>query len=503
MLPECTPAVTRALEAAQVLARRDQSPCVDSIHLLHALLLEDEGRAATLAIGAGLDWTGYCRNRPEAPPASSASAVDLPMHFRALDALERARRLAIELTGEMAVASEALLLALCHGDEVSGILGQHGFRLAALEAALVSAAPPPPRLDEALRLSDATETMDLARILDASANRAREGLRVVEDYCRFVLDDAFLCGELKRLRHDLAEALTLLPPGLLIEGRETQRDVGKEVTTAAERERTSPEDVVQANLKRLQEALRSLEEFGKVRHPGLGLELEQLRYRTYTLERNIVLGSAARRRLMDVRLCVLLSGSQCTAAIDWTITEAVAGGVRLVQLREKNLPDRPLLVQANRACQAAHRAGALFIVNDRVDIARLVEADGVHLGQDDLPVKEARRILGPDAIIGVSTHNAEQLRQAILDGATYVGVGPAFSSTTKTFEELAGLEYVRLALRETSLPAFVIGGINSATIPRVVEVGACRVAVSAAIARADDPRRAAAELLAGLPEILT
>jgi thiamine-phosphate pyrophosphorylase len=423
----------------------------------------------------------------------------LPYHATAGDALEHARELARELFAESTVASEALLLALLRGEPaLVRSLEPFGFRLDSLEAALKTVAEPPPSLDEPLPLIDATDQVDLARVLDAAANRAREGLRVAEDYCRFVLDDAFLCGELKTLRHDLTEALTLLPPMTLLESRETQRDVGTALTTAAEQERTSPTEVAQVNLKRLQEALRSLEEFGKVRHAGMALELEQLRYRSYTLERAIVLGTTARQRLADARLYVLLSGSQCVAALDWTIEEAVAGGVRVIQLREKGLSDRELLERARRASAAARRAGAVFVVNDRPDMARLVGADGVHLGQDDLPVKEARRILGPDALIGVSTHNLDQVRRAVLDGASYLGVGPAFPSTTKEFAELAGLEFVRAAVAETSLPAFVLGGVNRETLAQAVAAGAKRVAVSAAIARADDPRRAAAELLEGL-----
>src|SRR5207248_7875615 len=135
----------------------------------------------------------------------------------------------------------------------------------------------------------------------------------------------------------------------------------------------------------------------------------------------------------------------CASALDWTIGEAAAGGAQVVQLREKGLPDRELLALAGQARRWAHKAGLLFIVNDRPDVARLVEADGVHLGQDDLPVREARRILGPDALVGVSTHGVDQLRQAVLDGASYVGVGPTFPSGTKDFAELAGVEFVSRA----------------------------------------------------------
>src|SRR5262249_22571128 len=159
---------------------------------------------------------------------------------------------------------------------------------------------------------------------------------------------------------------------------------------------------------RLQEALRSLEEFGKVRGPDLGRRLESLRYRSYTLEKAVVAGTAARQRLEGVRLYVLLTGSQCRSSLEWTIAEAVAGGGGPVQLRERPLSARALRAGARAVRRGTRRAGVLFIANAGPDVARLAEADGVHLGQDDLPVREARRILGAEALVGVSTHNLEQ-----------------------------------------------------------------------------------------------
>ena len=353
-------------------------------------------------------------------------------------------------------------------------------------------------MDFPLTPAEPTETVDAARILDAAANRAREALRVVEDYCRFVLDDAFLSGELKRLRHDLAESLAGLAPTLLLEARETQRDVGTGISTARERERHSLLEVARVNLKRLQEALRSLEEVGKLYRADFGQRLEQLRYRSYTLERAILLGSDSRHRLADVKLYVLLTSAQCRAAPDWTIREAAAGGASMFQLREKNLTDRELLGQARQVRRWTREVGALFIMNDRPDIARLVEADGVHVGQDELPVREVRRIVGPGMLIGVSTHSLDQLRQAIRDGASYVGIGPTFPSRTKSFADFPGLDLVRQATVETSLPAFVIGGVNRDTIAAAVAAGARRVAVSDAIGQANEPRQAAAELVGAL-----
>jgi thiamine-phosphate pyrophosphorylase len=500
MLPELTPAVARALELAQRHAHALGETEVLPRYLLHALLAEEEGRAAALAVAAGLDLPSFKASLTPPEFTTPDPVPSLPLHPLVQTAFLSARLLARELTGESTVVSEALLLALLQTDADSATeLASFQLNFVDLEQRILAGRPPPPQVMEPPRLADVTERMDLARILDACANRAREGLRVIEDYCRFVLNDAFLSRSLKEWRHELTAALAELPPHFLLEARDTQHDVGTELTTPAEQERDSLRDVVQVNCKRLFEAVRSLEEYGKVSSPRLGHALEQLRYRLYTLERALILGSLARQRLQEAQLYVLLTASQCLASLDWTIAEAAAGGAQIVQLREKKLSDRELYERARQVRQWTQRAGVLFILNDRPDIARMVEADGVHLGQDDLPVREARRILGPDALIGVSTHNLEQLRQAILDGASYVGVGPTFASGTKDFDALAGLEYARQAMAETTLPAFVLGGIDQDTIGAAVQAGAKRVAVSGAVARADDPRAVCAALRAALP----
>jgi thiamine-phosphate pyrophosphorylase len=365
---------------------------------------------------------------------------------------------------------------------------------------------PPLPLDHPLDLSDPSDRVNAARIVDANANRAREAVRVLEDFARFSLNDPFLSRQLKQLRHDLTRILAILPSTPLLASRDTLADVGTGITTTAERTRHGMRDVVAANAKRLQEALRSLEEYGKFFGERYHLEavsvsarLEALRYQSYTLERAMLCGAEARERLASAKLYVLVTGATCHASLDWTIAEAAAGGVDIVQLREKELPDRELLQRAKDVRRWTRKAGVLLIVNDRPDIARLVEADGVHVGQDDLPVHDARRIVGPDALIGVSTHNLEQVRRAVLEGASYIGIGPAFVSSTKSFEELAGVDFVRAAMAETSLPAFALGGIGQGNVGQVVAAGGRRVAVSAAISQAEDPRVAAETLRAALP----
>jgi thiamine-phosphate pyrophosphorylase len=492
MLPNLTPAVARALEVAQSLARNAGAGAVEPRHLLLALLHEEEGRAATALTRAGVYLSAYAFTEPA--PIGEKSVDTLPLGSLAYEVLTYAREVADELTGDRTIAGDHVVLALVRRDpELCDELIRHGLHVDRLESELAPHQPPL-RLDEPLTLAESTEQIDTARILDASGNRAREALRVLEDYCRFSLDDRCLSSQLKQLRHDVSETLALLPVSLLLESRETLRDVGTALSTEDEFTRSTLTAVVAANWKRLTEALRSLEEYSKLRHPRLAERWEQFRYRCYTLERTTLLGTTARQRLADARLYLLVTGAHCTASLDWTIQEAAAGGVQVVQLREKGLPDGALLDRARKVREWTRKAGVLFIMNDRPDIARLAEADGVHLGQDELPVKEARRILGGHALVGVSTHDLAQVRQAVLDGASYIGVGPTFPSGTKRFEAFPGLDFVRAAATETTLPAFAIGGVNADNLSAVIEAGGRRIAVSQAICRADDPRTAASSL---------
>ncbi len=493
MIEPHTSAVTHALEAARELARSQGTAQTEPVHVLLGLLRHEEGRAALLLSAAGLGLADVKSLHTTGADRPAEVPAELPLLSELLEqVLSSARELAYELSGEPTIASEHLLLALLREDTaLRHRLEGLGLAFTQVEEAVLATQAPPLRLDEPLNLDEPTEQIDTARILDAAANRAREALRVLEDYCRFVLDDAFLSGELKRLRHDLFAALGELPDWLLLEARDTLGDVGTALATPQEYERPSLSAVVQANVKRLQEALRSLEEYGKVRSAELGRAVEELRYRAYTLERALVLSGPTRARLAEVRLYVLVTGAHCVHSLEWTIRQAAAGGAQAIQLREKRLNDRELLERARQVRRWTREAGLLFIMNDRPDLARLVEADGVHVGQDELPVKEVRRIVGPNTLIGVSTHDLRQLRRAVLDGASYVGVGPTFASETKEFAEFPGLDFVRHAAAETSLPAFAIGGVTLANLPEVVAAGARRVAVSGAICRAEDPRAAA------------
>ncbi|MBS0203455.1 MAG: thiamine phosphate synthase [Planctomycetes bacterium] len=338
------------------------------------------------------------------------------------------------------------------------------------------------------------------RILDAAANRAGEGLRVVEEYARFGLNDAHLSRLLKECRHELTTALAVIPESSRLAARDTLGDVGTSIGTAAEYQRGTVLDVVRASFKRVQEALRTLEEYGKLIQPIAGSpafapRIEQVRYRIYTAEKLVLRTATSVERFHDRNLYLLVTGTSCLHGLETTVHAAIAAGVRIIQLREKQLADRALLEQARRLRDWTATADVLLIINDRPDIAVLAEADGVHVGQDELTVRDARQIVGPDRLIGVSTHTIDQARQAVLDGADYLGVGPTFPSGTKSFDHFAGLDFVRQVAAEITLPWFAIGGIDVTNVDSVIQAGGTRVAVSSAVCSAADPSQAAAGLV--------
>lgn len=478
---DLSPAVERAALAAQ---QRAAGP-VRLADWFLALTDDEDGKPAAVLERVGVDVAAL-RTAVEGDPTTAPPVAGL---------YAAARERSIRLRGDPALTTEFVLLAvIATNDGFRDRLAASGVRLADLErlldvlgATTVEEAAPGPEFV----VADPTDQADAARVVDANLNRARESLRVLDDYCRFVLNDAVLTEQVKRTRHDLAAATTGIA---VLNARDTPGDIGTTLTAGGEYVRRTPAEVAAVNLKRLQESLRSVEEFGKVFGPDLGRRAEAIRYRSYTLERAIIGGGTARERLAGVKLYALLTGARCVASLDWTIAEAAAGGVQMVQLREKELPDRELLERAKNVRRWTRAAGVLFVVNDRPDIARLAEADGVHLGQDDLPVAAARRIVGPDSLIGVSTHSAEQVRQAVLDGADYLGVGPTFPSSTKEFGQFPGLEFVTEAAGLTALPSFALGGVQASNLQQVMQAGGSRVAVSSAICSADEPRRAAASL---------
>jgi thiamine-phosphate pyrophosphorylase len=212
------------------------------------------------------------------------------------------------------------------------------------------------------------------------------------------------------------------------------------------------------------------------------------------------IGAERRERLAAARLYLVCDANPGGRSLPDVIRPAIAGGVDVVQLRDKQLGDEELVAVANAAHALCERLGALLIVNDRPLVARESGADGLHVGQDDTPVAQARELLGPDVLIGLSTHAEGEIDAAAAsaaDGAPlvdYIGVGPVHETPTKPGRPAVGIELVHYAAAHASVPFFAIGGLDAENLGDVLAAGATRAVVLRAIADADDPERAARAL---------
>ena len=280
-------------------------------------------------------------------------------------------------------------------------------------------------------MTDKQSENSVFRILDAAINRAGEGIRVVEDYVRMVLGDVHLSTALKQLRHDLTTAVEPIDPTKRIAARDSVNDVGRTIQTKAEYQRGDIESkgsdtqlsggMIQANLARAQQAFRTIEEFSKSLDANISKDVEQLRYRTYSIEKAVLTTFVSLQNLADARLYVLTDGCEFdlddAARLKQFVTQMIAASVSIIQLRDKSLSDRQLVACGKVISSLTRGTTTKFVMNDRADLAVATGADGVHLGQDDLMVSDARRIVGAARMIGVSTHSIEQARKCSTRGS--------------------------------------------------------------------------------------
>ncbi len=332
------------------------------------------------------------------------------------------------------------------------------------------------------------------RLLDVSLNRAREAARCAEDYARFVAEDPASARGLKGLRQRLGAMGRRIP----LSARDVPGDALRDHTPEAEIRRGTPGDVATASLKRLQEALRTIEEYGKLVDRRLSRAAKRLRFEAYEAESALARHPAA-AALKRVRLYAVLSPDLIPGDPVRSAGAALKGGVDVLQLRCKGpgWPDRAVLRLADRIGACCRRAGVPFFLNDRVDLALACGADGVHLGQSDLTPREARALAGRRLLLGVSTHTRRQVLAACRAPVDYLAVGPVFPTLTKPHRGAVGLALLQ-ALPAGAPPAFAIGGITRDNLPRVLRAGAARVAVTGAVFRAPDIRAAARALGRGL-----
>jgi len=342
------------------------------------------------------------------------------------------------------------------------------------------------------------------RIIDANFNRAREALRVMEEYCRFALDCKPLSARAKQLRHELCGVISELDSGSLLSCRDSQGDVGVGTQVEGQLQRRDLEDCLTAGCKRLSEALRVLSEMVSIESGERGARIERLRFAAYSLEKDIGVLSEPAAKYGRVRLYVVIT-SDLPVEVLSLAAKCADGGADCIQMRTKAVDDGKLFAMAAEFVKICRGGGALSVINDRADIAIASGADGVHVGQEDLPVTEVRRLQQRPLIIGKSTHAPRQLKAAIGDGVTYAALGPVFPTGTKPKVPAVTLDYVRRGaemLEGTGIGNVAIGGITVENVEQVIAAGARSIAVCAAATKVADPARACRELKGRIVEVL-
>lgn len=331
----------------------------------------------------------------------------------------------------------------------------------------------------------------LERMLDANINRVSEGLRVLEDIARFSLCNELLTKKLKTVRHFTRKSIAGAALNL-IEYRDSEGDIGPGVSEGMEVEnKRNLRELTAANFKRVQEAFRTVEEGLRVLGENdLSRDYEKNRYLTYSMEKEFMSNLEA-----FLKKDILKEGIYCLTSEEHSmgrdnievVSTMLKAGIKLVQYREK---DKPMLVkyrQCIKIREMTAEAGASLVINDHIDLAKSVCADGVHLGQDDMPLAAARQLAGNTMAIGVSTHSPEQAQRAVEDGADYIGVGPIYKTyTKKDVCDPVGLEYLDYVAENLKIPFVAIGGIKLHNLNQVVRHGARCVALVTEIVGAED-----------------
>jgi thiamine-phosphate pyrophosphorylase len=348
-------------------------------------------------------------------------------------------------------------------------------------------------------VSNRIDPADL-RLIDANANRAREGIRTAEDYIRFKSGNTRWAQRLKASRHAISDLLgQAFKSEILTAARNVSTDPLK--PEASEGNCTAQEEnaktVAHRGLKRAQEALRVLEEYLRGAYPKISIALSINRYGLYEAEQWLLNASDAAATLEAAKVYVLLSASLCKTGLLHTAEAALKGGARILQLREKEGTARAILKQARDLQSLCETYGAVLICNDRLDLATAAGTGGVHLGQDDLTPAEARKLCGEKLLIGRSTHSPEQAQKAVIvEQVDYIAIGSMYETSTKAGRILAGLKLAeQVAALNLSLPVFAIGGINGEKIKELKAAGVRRIAVSTAVIAQADPEGATRRLI--------
>jgi thiamine-phosphate pyrophosphorylase len=338
----------------------------------------------------------------------------------------------------------------------------------------------------------------LLRIADANLNRASEGLRVLEDIARLALDDAALSQKLKIMRHELLPGEVTFNEQL-IKARDAEHDVGINTLAPGQEEKKELPQMVIANARRVQQSLRTIEELGRTPLPAqlASDRLRQTRFELYSVEKELLSRLQRQDKKERIRgLCAIID-TEALAGRDHVAVahQVIRGGAAIIQLRDKQHGKKELLAIAQELKSLCAEYSVLFIINDYLDLALAVDADGLHLGQDDLPLPVARKLLPIGKILGCSTHSLEQAKAAQATGADYIAIGSIYPTPSKESAIIIGTETLQQVRQAVSLPVMAIGGITRENVGEVTRAGADSVAVISAILSAKSPEAATREIV--------
>jgi thiamine-phosphate pyrophosphorylase len=338
---------------------------------------------------------------------------------------------------------------------------------------------------------------DTLRIIDANLNRIGEGLRFLEEIARLRLNDAILTQQLKDMRHKMVRVDEELQRRLL-RARDSEGDVGVDMEVPGEEKHREMPDAIVANARRVQESLRVVEEITKV--PGLCLDSDsykQARFDLYTIEKTLlfrVLRQEKIKRLSGLYVIIDTQALRERSHIE-VASLAIRGGAKVIQLRDKMHRKRELLSIAQELRALCVEKDVLFIMNDYLDVALATDADGLHVGQDDLPVKVARRLLPSDKILGCSVRTIDKATIAQADGADYIAVGAMYPTPSKETAEVVGTERLEQMRQAVNLPIVAIGGISKDNVNEVLAAGADAIAVISAVMGDEDVEGATRQMV--------
>ena len=349
-----------------------------------------------------------------------------------------------------------------------------------------------------MALSEAISRQAL-RIIDANLNRIGEGLRLLEDIARLLLNDATLTQQLKTMRHEILKGDWPFHQQLL-NARDAESDVGINIGVPGDEKQRGLTITVIANARRVQESLRTLEEVAKI--PGITPELDsekfkQARFNLYTIEQNLLSKLLRQDKVIRIPGLYVIIDTQALEGRSHIelANQVIRGGAKTIQLRDKLQSKKELLLIAQQLRKLCTEHNVLFIMNDYLDLALAADADGVHLGQNDLPLPVARKLLPIDKILGSSVTTLDQAITAESEGADYIAVGSIYPTTSKETAKVVGLEILRQIRQGVTLPLVAIGGITKDNAAEVMAAGADSVAVISAIAQAKAPEEAARQIV--------